>query len=579
MTEKAKSIWLKLSSGSVGSRTFGLLNPLLRPLYHKIVAYRKLHPRRYNALSWTTKISFVIVLAVLTIASISYLASFSNPGGEKNKNQNYGQPGVVSLSLAADQSLSDVPALSAIKLEADKVFNAQPGFTSAITIEPQVDFEVIWHKESAFLEIKPLRRWEFRQNYTVTIPAGQYSDFEVLAPFRITFSTAAKSYSYANNLIWVDSVYNSKHEFRYYISDQKTTGLSLKVYQGTQEQVNTALDREVRSENKQYIDTSKMSPLKSWTTAFASGADEVIIDVPVTEKGIYILDVYDNENDRLTQNFIYLNSYGVAARSDGGQIILMAEDLKDGSVLKGVDVTFYDIDYEQGLIRLKSIRTDKELYTEKDAKLASYDLAMLSYQGEAGILALTYAVGEYEDYTYVSNYIGGDQQVVLYYDKPQHRPDELINFKAVIRKRVSGMYEIPKPGTKYVFTLEDYVSEAVPAYVLARSEAASDEFGTVAGAFDLRNNSKDDIFVKVKVNGSGVEDLYLQNYTKPQYITELTPLKKTIVPGENFTAAVKTRTYAGNPLSGGELSVSLYPRSYSQICGRSEEHTSELQSP
>ena len=146
----------------------------------------------------------------------------------------------------------------------------------------------------------------------------------------------------------------------------------------------------------------------------------------------------------------------------------------------------------------------------------------------------------------------------VYTDRPVYRPGHTVHFRGVLRWRTASGYDVPA-GKPVSVEIQDAEQKA-----LYRKTLTTNANGTIHDDFVLGSAATlGNYFIEVK---SGEDqaggNFEVEEYKKPEYEVRVTPLKPRVLQGESVQAAIDSRYYFGEPVSGAKVQYSVYRDRY-----------------
>lgn len=134
----------------------------------------------------------------------------------------------------------------------------------------------------------------------------------------------------------------------------------------------------------------------------------------------------------------------------------------------------------------------------------------------------------------------------LYTDRPVYRPGQRVHFRGVLWRDRDGVYSLLGPKTVVIGAND------TNGRVLYRARVALDRYGAIHGSFLLPRTAatgSDFLFTNVP-NVLGVNaNFTVADYRKPEFLTAVTPARRSVVSGQKATVRVSVRYVFGAPVA------------------------------
>ena len=154
---------------------------------------------------------------------------------------------------------------------------------------------------------------------------------------------------------------------------------------------------------------------------------------------------------------------------------------------------------------------------------------------------------------------GSNWEGYVYTDRPVYRPGHTVHFKAILRLRTAGGYDVPaaKP-----LSVEIQDPEQKPVYRKTLTTSAN---GTLHDELTLAPGAALGTYsIEIHTGGeSNMEGSFdVEEYKKPEYEVRVTPAKPRVLEGDTAQATIEARYYFGEPVSGAKVKYSVYRTRY-----------------
>jgi uncharacterized protein YfaS (alpha-2-macroglobulin family) len=282
----------------------------------------------------------------------------------------------------------------------------------------------------------------------------------------------------------------------------------------------------------------------------ASRWDREDVEVPVTEKGVYLVEAV--HHDLRAYTVLFVSDLVMVSKSGKGRIVNFVVDRKTGQPVPDIEVEALN---KKGAG--VTARTDRD---------GSAEIKSLPGNGEFTLLA-------HKGRDYAVNSVGWDGAGAdewmgyLYTDRPIYRPGHTVHFKGLLRLRATDGYDVPA-GRKVSVEIQD--PDQKPVYqktlTVSPSGAIFDDL-VLAPGVALGN-----YYIEVKPVAAGGQageengyvsgNFEVQAYRKPEYEVRVTPSKTRVLQGETVQAVIDALYFFGEPVSGAKVKYSVYRSRY-----------------
>jgi uncharacterized protein YfaS (alpha-2-macroglobulin family) len=564
MLENTKNSWLKFTDKGIGKALFSPLNPVLRSIYHPIKNFTRKHPQRTRVLLGLVG-GIIIITPVIALAGVLLLTPESEPQLSEEEQEakeiieGFFLQEQLEIELRSEE-LEELPVLDGLTFETNVETIDTELIATGVETMPNTEIRVQFDEDSNTLAITPARRWEFGETYEVTINQGSYGNIVLDEDVTVEFSTSEKLFSKGNSLIWVDSFYNSAHEFSYNLPDNyQSSQINLELFESDIDTVKAQI-----AELSEYIEDRELATfaqskkISEWTQP-VEDEKGVIVKVPVEAAGIYGLNIKDGQGEMTSQHFVVINTYALAAQTTDDRVELFVSDLEATNPIDNVEIEFYNYDEVDGLEEIDSQSVSGLSQLSSDAA-DNAEFIFAQKDGEYAFLNLInsiYTERQSGD-NMISYFSSQSRSNFTYFDKPIYKPDDVARFKSVIRDRTNGRYELPEAGKQYKYEVKASIG-GVDKVTIWEKNFQTDVFGTINGEIDIAElqnpSTSNDLYLYI--DGQQSETINISNYQKPQYEAEINFDKDQYSNNDQIVVSVNTKTYAGNPATAGEVKLDL----------------------
>lgn len=281
-------------------------------------------------------------------------------------------------------------------------------------------------------------------------------------------------------------------------------------------------------------------------------------DVP---SGNYLVTASNGVRDPSASLLVVSRHSLVLKHAPGGQISAWASKLRGGTPMAGMMVTFYDADGSS----VGQAETDANGVAKIQSNIAGdrySDLIAVGQLGNettlAGFSQLWYT------YSYTGSYYGNRTQysAFLNTDRPIYRPGDTVQFAAILREFVDGIYQPLTEGTAVTVKLKDSRYNDVTTLNLT-----ADSFGMVAGDYLLGvepplGNYRIHLSIGDEDNAPTFYQAFkVESYVKPEYKVDVSVSEPYVISGDTFNIIVDSDYFFGQPVTNAAINVKVY-RSY-----------------
>jgi uncharacterized protein YfaS (alpha-2-macroglobulin family) len=278
----------------------------------------------------------------------------------------------------------------------------------------------------------------------------------------------------------------------------------------------------------------------------ASRWDREDVEVPVTEKGVYLVEAV--HHDLRAYTILFISDLAMVSKSGRGQIVNFVVDRKTGQPMPDIEIE---------AINKKKVsataKTDRDGIAEIRGLPAGETMLFARNGRDFAINSVGWEGAGSEEWT-----------GYLYTDRPVYRPGHLVHFKGLLRLRNPAGYDVPA-GRKVSVEVQD--SDQKPVYqkslTVSPSGSIFDDL-TLPATAALGNYS-----IQVKTVGGDDENsgfmfgnFEVQDYKKPEYEVRVTPAKNRVLQGETVQAVIDARYFFGEPVNGAKVKYSVYRSRY-----------------
>ncbi len=266
--------------------------------------------------------------------------------------------------------------------------------------------------------------------------------------------------------------------------------------------------------------------------------DEQAVEVPVTEPGLYLVEVTDGKLRAYT--LLSMSAMAVLTKAEQGKAHVRVVDRISGKPLGGVPVEFRSHKKLHA-----TIPTDANGFAQMTGEDSS-DVFVVATQNRDVAFD---AIGEY---TFGAN--PHRQSIVYSYtDRPVYRPGHKVYFKSIFRQKAAFGYELPKFGEVLAEVTD---GEGKSIY---KKELSLSKFGSVHGELELPMTAALGYY-SLKLSQGELESyasFQVEEYKKPEYEVKIRPSKERVLQGDRVEATIEGRYYFGEPVKGAKVTYTV----------------------
>ncbi len=309
--------------------------------------------------------------------------------------------------------------------------------------------------------------------------------------------------------------------------------------------------------------------VRTWSIPAEGALNEAVyVRVPIVseqggslEPGLYLLTVDAPEVQRI-RHFMLVVTANLTYKTSFGEALAWLTDLESGQPLSGVNVRFYDDNFN--LFAEGVTGADGTLEVARPAVDYLYQLSYAVAEGQ-GIFAL--AMSQWDEgiqpWQFGNIPVQYDAQrysLYLYTDRPIYRPGQEVFFKGVVRTRDDVTYSLPGLNNVHVVVRDDQGN------TIYENDLPLSEMGTFNGSITLDQEaglgyynlevSREDINL---YNSIGFQ---VAEYRKPEFLVTVTPQASQVLAGEEIVVNVSAQFFFGGPVSDAEVQWTVLSDQY-----------------
>jgi uncharacterized protein YfaS (alpha-2-macroglobulin family) len=296
------------------------------------------------------------------------------------------------------------------------------------------------------------------------------------------------------------------------------------------------------------------NPIQEWSVSSWARADQEMsqrVEVNPLPPGLYFLAVGSPEGTQISQLLSVSRSALILKRAPE-QVLVWVVALDDGSPAADSEVTIYEKTQAQsGFVTrvLATGRTDREgIFKSPLSQGTGPLLAIAQREDDVTVCAEEWSAAKFETVealTKPADTILQSSSFILYAytDRPIYRPGQEVHFKAIARHDDDGRYSLPPTDTMVPIVVTDEAGRTVYQETLQLTP-----FGSINGSFP----------VSEEATAGG----YRLVVGRPGYAVSVTTEQPSYVRGDVITATISTSYDFEIPVSGAEVSYTLYAIGY-----------------
>lgn len=272
--------------------------------------------------------------------------------------------------------------------------------------------------------------------------------------------------------------------------------------------------------------------------AYFEKVAEVIIPADVNT-GLYVLTMMldDNVEDSLV---VQLSDFGLLAKNGDGQITAWVSDPNDEPV-SSATVRVYD--WQNELISMGTTDANGVYQVNSDTEPS---VVVAEHDGSTVLTGLNngWRTGGWWGW-WGNETEAATMSAAVWTDRPIYRPNQTVNFKAVIRADDDAILTLPAQGTPVTVELRDPRNNLVQTL-----ELETNRFGAVSAEFQIADGAMlgDYGIVIIALDDSVRQRFKVQDYRKPDYKVDLSSDTTRLVIGQPLTVTIDSSYFLGEPV-------------------------------
>jgi uncharacterized protein YfaS (alpha-2-macroglobulin family) len=272
--------------------------------------------------------------------------------------------------------------------------------------------------------------------------------------------------------------------------------------------------------------------------------DQQTIELALHDKGVYLVEAVKGQLRAYT--VVLVTDSVLITKAGKGRIVNLVVDRNTGEPVRGARVWMLTRE-----ARLAEAETAANGIAEmKIAAGRPEDVRVVGRNGA------DFMLNTLSTWSFRPN--AADFRGYVYTDRPVYRPGHTVRFRGILRWRTASGYDVPA-GKPVSVEVQD--AEQKPVY---RKTLTTNANGSIHDEFVLGPAAAlGNYYISVK---SGEDqaggNFEVEEYKKPEYEVRVTPSKTRVLQGESVQAAIDSRYYFGEPVSGAKVQYSVYRDRY-----------------
>ncbi|MEM6685551.1 MAG: MG2 domain-containing protein [Bacteroidota bacterium] len=313
------------------------------------------------------------------------------------------------------------------------------------------------------------------------------------------------------------------------------------------------------SSNKRTQFINSLPKSKSWNAILPSEKDHQFhtteIAVPPLQNGIYMLTVSGTENytsDLSGISIIQATNIAITHKKMPDEYMVQVTDRTDGTPVKNQEINIsYRFNY--GGTKQKETRTTDatgtaKLFKRRNRNFQDIDIVVVTANDTA----------YFDNFNYYNSLrnteVDTQEKLFLFTDRSIYRPSQTLYFKGtLVRKK--GTTSTVLRNEKVKLTLRDANYQ-----VISENSFTTNDYGSIQGEFVIPNNGLTGEFslsASKNDNGLGSEYFYVEEYKRPKFAAEFSPVTETFAVNDTVTIKGNAKAFAGSAISEAKVSYSV----------------------
>ena len=292
-----------------------------------------------------------------------------------------------------------------------------------------------------------------------------------------------------------------------------------------------------------------------WTVPTHEQWESVTTTVPVSDKGVYLVEATDGKLRAYT--IVIITDIAVITKAGTGRLMSFVVDRRSGDPIAGIPVKVW-VDQKE----VASKPTDQQGLVDTPITAAKPEnVAVLAVNAEQFAINTPGAWN-----------IGSDPNRTMkgytYTDRPVYRPGDTVHFKTIVRAQTASGYTIPQ-GQELSVQMRDPQNYDVMWTQTVKLSDMGTAYWNYAIPADAKLGSYN---VTMNLGDSYVDgtNFSVEDYKKPEYSVKVTAQTPRVLEGQPIKATIDARYYFGEPVANAKVKWVVHTSTYWPM-GRSED--------
>lgn len=295
------------------------------------------------------------------------------------------------------------------------------------------------------------------------------------------------------------------------------------------------------------------TPVQTWTRELGTDSDdyshqEYKFSNNLAPGDYFVVAQVSNIQNKKDWNvhWFTVTDLGLIVKQDPSKTLVRAINLTTLRPEPGVSVKLFNRQDNRAL--LAEAKTGVDGFVSLDRALGGDSSSMFVYGAEGE----QHAYGGYSFYNnHADNY-----ETYFYTDRPVYRLGQTMFYKGIARRHKLEGFINPGANVKLHCTIEDPDNAELWA-----GDTKTNEHGTFHGTFDIPKDGKTgayQITVRYPDNSVSYERFEIDEYRKPEYIVDVTPIQAHVTAGQKAKARIHAKYYFGAPVTNAKVKYTVF---------------------